>query len=102
MMKIRMLDTIYGMFENIEGGVERGDIVDLPDDNAKRYIASQLATAKLKGELPHPYQASEESEALREWAARKAREQIPEEVRHHLEREVVIGDRRTASEGWRQ
>jgi hypothetical protein len=100
-MKIRMLATILGTFENIDGGVERGRIVDFPDDHAKRYIANSLATASLKGELPEPYRATEESEALREWAARQVRAQIPEEVRYRTEPEVVVGGgRRKAWEGW--
>ena len=98
-MRIRWLATINGMVEGIEGGVQRGQICDLPDDNARRYIRNSLATADLKSEeLPEPYLATEESEALREWAAQQLLAQVPEEVRYGPE--IVIGGRQKARQGW--
>ncbi|ORW29196.1 hypothetical protein AWB91_24545 [Mycobacterium paraense] len=64
MTKIRMLDSIGGQFHGL-WDVKRGDIVDIDDENAKRYIASGLATAKLKGSLPQPYIDTEEAVELR-------------------------------------
>jgi hypothetical protein len=42
-MKIRMRQTITGTFHNIDAGVARGDIVDIDNDNANRYIKLGLA-----------------------------------------------------------
>ena len=65
MTKIRLLDSIGGLFHGLND-VKRGDIVDIDDFEAKRYIASGLATAKLKGEMPQAYVATEEAMAIRD------------------------------------
>ena len=42
-MRIRMRQPVSGTFEGIDGGVAIGQIVDVPDDRAERYINSGLA-----------------------------------------------------------
>ncbi|OSC30698.1 hypothetical protein B8W69_06585 [Mycobacterium vulneris] len=101
-MKIRMLGTIWGQFHG-RNGVKRGDIVeDLPDFDCKRYIAGQLATAELKGELPTPYVETEESKAASREIAPKLRDMVPEEARPLPERAVGRHPAfpRGAGEGW--
>ncbi len=100
-MKIRMLDGILGMFHGTYG-VKRGDIVEIDDENATRYIASGLATAVLKGELPQPYQDTEEAVALRDEVNRKASAMVPEEARPRPNVPLPIGRRYSPShvEGW--
>lgn len=44
-MRIRMKAQITGTFHNRDGGVEVGDIVDVEDVHAARYITSGLAEA---------------------------------------------------------
>ncbi len=64
-MKIRMLAGIGGTFHNDRNGVNRGDIVDIDEHNAKRYISSGLASATLKGEMPMAYTSTQEAVAMR-------------------------------------
>jgi hypothetical protein len=42
-MRIRMKETVTGAFHNIDGGVERGQVVDVEDVHALRYIAAGRA-----------------------------------------------------------
>lgn len=42
-MKIRLLASITGTFHNIDGGLEVGDVVDVDDASAARYVKSALA-----------------------------------------------------------
>jgi hypothetical protein len=43
MALIRILQSITGSFHNIDGGVERGEIVDVEEVHALRYVKSGLA-----------------------------------------------------------
>jgi hypothetical protein len=63
--KIRLLDSIGGMFHGM-WDVKRGDIVEVDDENALRYVASGLATRNLKDEMPQPFQDTEEAVAIRD------------------------------------
>lgn len=47
-MKIRMLMNIGGMFHGIDGGVQRGDEVEVDDASGLRYIAAGYAEAVSK------------------------------------------------------
>jgi hypothetical protein len=47
---------VHGTFHNILEGVKRGDIVDIDDDNARRYCALGYAQEDLKGDLGPGYQ----------------------------------------------
>lgn len=49
-MKIRMKIDI-GMFHNVDN-VKRGDIVDVPEEFARRYIENDYAEAVSKSEAP--------------------------------------------------
>jgi hypothetical protein len=42
-VKIRLLETITGSFHNIDAGVVRGQVVDVEDVHALRYINAGLA-----------------------------------------------------------
>jgi hypothetical protein len=87
MKQVRMLDTIWGQFHGMEG-IKRGDTVTLDDFNATRYIAGQIATEELKGELPPPYVETEESRAASKEIAPTLRDMIPPEARPLPERAV--------------
>lgn len=81
-MKIRMLISIGGSMagrEQTYWDVNRGDVLDVSDELGEQYVASQIATARLKGELPHPNTNTEEAEALREKVARRLWDAMPEE-----------------------
>jgi hypothetical protein len=99
-MRVRMLATIGGTFHNIPNGVKRGDVVDIDEIPAKRYIVNGIATANLKGDMAQPYIATEESEALRDEVMRqiKAENHNPEfDPRPGSE---PIGTPRKAWSGW--
>jgi hypothetical protein len=108
-MKVRMLDGHLGPFFNDGAGnvmydPKRGQIVDLPTDLAKRYVASGLVTAKhLKADLedlPAPYVVTQESRSMEPFAAEWAARQVPPEARP-LPEVVVVGRRPTPWSGWR-
>jgi len=47
---IRMKIDVGGTFEGRVGGVNRGDVIDVPDANAARYIANSYAEPAPKSE----------------------------------------------------
>jgi hypothetical protein len=42
-VKIRLLQMITGSFHGVDGGVERGQVVDVDDVSAARYVKSGVA-----------------------------------------------------------
>jgi hypothetical protein len=78
-----MLETIWGTFHGNNNGVRRGDIVDIEDWIAKRYIVAGKSTAKLSGDLPTAGESQQEADALREEVGREVRESIPAEHRNY-------------------
>ena len=54
-MKVRMLVSIEGTFENVYGGVKRGQQVTISDASLDRYLAAGLVTTALTGDLPEPF-----------------------------------------------
>jgi hypothetical protein len=57
--KYRMLVSVEGTFHGLGGGVKRGDIVELDDASAKRYLAAGYIETNLKGPVGQPYKPSE-------------------------------------------
>jgi hypothetical protein len=43
MTRIRLRTTVTGSFHGIEGGIERGQVVDVDDISAARYVKNGLA-----------------------------------------------------------
>ncbi len=76
-----MLETVLGTFHGNTEGVKRGDVVDIEDWIAERYIVAGKATAKVTGEMPTAGESLREAEGLRAEVARKVRESIPAEHR---------------------
>jgi hypothetical protein len=54
-MKVRMLIDVGGTFHNVAGGVKRGDVVEVDDDNARRYMQLGYAQSASLKELGQPY-----------------------------------------------
>jgi hypothetical protein len=54
-MKIRMTISVPGTFHSVYKDVKRGDIVDIDDGNARRYLRLGYAQSDLKGELRPAY-----------------------------------------------
>lgn len=42
-MRIRLLQMVTGSFHGVDGGVDRGSVVDVDDFSAARYVKSGLA-----------------------------------------------------------
>lgn len=66
-MKIRMKMTVQGTFHNIDGGVKVGDVVDIDDAEAERYIALGYAEKANQGGRTEEHavqQFSEEERAV--------------------------------------
>lgn len=42
-MRIRLLQMVTGSFHGVDGGAERGSVVDVDDVSAARYVKSGLA-----------------------------------------------------------
>jgi hypothetical protein len=83
--------------------VQRGAVVDIDPENARRYMVSGLATADLKVDpLPPPYRSTPESEALRTEVMKKVGESVPLEARRPAQR--LIGSRYSRGQmgGWIQ
>ena len=54
-MKVRWLIPIKGTVEGRAGGVSPGDVMELPDERAKRYLGMGYVTTHLDGELLQPF-----------------------------------------------
>lgn len=78
-MKIRMLDDIYCLHGHYN--VKRGDVLDIDEDNANRYVHCGLATEELKGDLPHAYVVTPESKSREAKVLQAVAQSVPEEAR---------------------
>jgi hypothetical protein len=74
-MKIRWLEDMPGMVDGVMDQ-KAGDIQEIADEQAKRYVYNGLATARLKGPLPDRVERLEEAEKFREEVERKGKEQL--------------------------
>lgn len=62
-MRIRLLQMVTGSFHGVDGGVERGSVVDVDDVSAARYVKSGLAEL-VKGTEEHAVVESEVESAV--------------------------------------
>lgn len=54
-MKIRWLIDIAGTVNGDLNGVRRGQVAEIDDVTARRYLANGYVTRDLDGDLPRPY-----------------------------------------------
>lgn len=101
-MKIRMLDSIGGQFHDYPNGVKRGDVVDVPAFDARRYIVNLLATRQLDGPLPSGNEVVQEAAALRDdvLKAVAAMAHNPENDPRPGAEPIVTPRQRVVSDGW--
>lgn len=59
-MKIRMKLSVAGSFHNIDAGVKVGDVVDIEDAEAHRYVALGYAEAVVEDKPKRPPEVKEE------------------------------------------
>ena len=64
-MKIRMKMSVFGTFHNLDGGVKVGQVVDIDDAEAERYIALGYAEAANQGRRSEEHAVAEFSEEER-------------------------------------
>jgi alkylation response protein AidB-like acyl-CoA dehydrogenase len=70
-VKVKWLTTVAGQTYGKPNGIKRGEVDDLPDEEARRMIKAGLAQANWKEEPGPPFQPSEGSPALETIGTRK-------------------------------
>jgi hypothetical protein len=87
-IKVRVLHTVLGQVEGIEGGIRRGDTIEVPRHAARRMIANGVVSHKHlktdREELPPGLEVTEETKRFESWSRDEALRQIPEDIRHRV------------------